>query len=343
MSKPISSPRNSVSSSESLVESSVDEKNDSKEKSNSEPVMTTKRSSQRDIFSSNKSSTTIIKSKNLKTEFNKKIDHARQTFVQNNESWKRFIEEHILKDGDLYLHHTTGKEFNALLNCLDTSPNPKITSMCSRNANIDAATATALTKAIKSNPTIATLEMSYGWFDAAGLKIFTDSIIINPTSNITSLILNYSNIGDDLVKVIADAIIANPNTKITGLDLRDNQIDNEGAKALAKAIEMNPTNITELKLSFNSISEEGTKALASAIKYNSSLTLLELKGPYGNEEDKKIIQDQCELNAKRSLQYSNTSEEKVNSAPYSNKVISKDHLVVDTKEQPSKEKNNKKS
>ena len=342
-STPPSSPRDSVSNSESLVESSVDDKNDREEKSNSAPVMQTKKSIKQDTFSLNKSSTTTSTSKDSKTKFNKKIEEAHLSFVQNNETWKKFIEEHIRKDGYLYLHKTTGKEFNAFLNRLDTAPNPKITSMCSRNAVIDTTTATALAKAIKSNPTIVTLEMSYGWFDAAGLKIFTDSIIINPTINITTLILNYSNIGDDLVKVIANAIKANPSTTITVLDLRDNKIGNEGAKALAEAIETNPSNIKELKLSFNLFDKEGSKALAKSIKLNSNLTLLELKGPYGNEEDKKIIQDQCELNAKRKLSDNTTTDEKANSAPYTNKMISKDHLVIDTKEKPNKEKNNKKS
>lgn len=253
ISTPPSSRRNSVSSSESLVKSSADDKNDRDEKSTSAPVMKSKnkKSSLREAFSSSKLSTSVTTTKDPRAEFNKKIEVARQSFVENNESRKKFIEEHILEDRYLYLHNTTGKEFNALLNCLDTSPNPKITSMCCRNADIDAATATALTKAIKSNPTIATLEMSYGWFDVAGLKIFTDSVIINPTSNTTTLIINHSNIGDDLVKVIANAIIANPNTTITVLDLRDNKIGNEGAKALAEAIETNPSNIKELKLSFN--------------------------------------------------------------------------------------------
>ena len=54
-------------------------------------------------------------------------------------------------------------------------------------------------------------------------------------------------------------------------------------------------------------------------------------------KSKKIIQDQCELNAKRKLSDNTTTDEKANSAPYTNKMISKDHLVIDTKEKPNKE------
>jgi hypothetical protein len=348
MSKPISStppssPRNSVSNSESFVESSVDEKNKNDEKSNSAPKMNTKKSSQRKVFSSSKFSTSISIPKDSKTEFNKKIDEARQSYEQKNESWKNFIEKHISEAGYLYLHNTKDKELHALLNCLDASPNPKITSMCSRSATIDATIATALIKAIKSNPAIVTLEISYGWFDAAGLKIFTDSVISNPASNITTLILRYNNINDDLVKIIAKSIITNPNTKLTALDLQHNQIGNEGAKALAEAIETNPSNITELKLSLNFNSDEGAKFLVNAFKSNSAITLFEVIGPYVSNKHKQTIYQHAQLNALRKPSDHNTTDEKVNSAPYANKLISKYHFVIDTKEQPSKEKNNKKS
>ena len=302
-----------------------------------------KKSSLREAFSSSKPSTSTTTTKDPRAEFNKKIEVARQSFVENNESWKKFIEENIRNDGYFYLHKTTGKEFHELLHCLRSSPNPKITSMCSRSAMIDSTTATALIKALLSNPTIVTLEISFAQFDAAGLKIFTDSVISNPSSNITSLILRFNTMNDDLVKVLAKAIITNPNSQLTALELEENRIGDEGAKALAEAIGTNLSNITELKISLSILSPEGAKSLAKAIKTNSTITLYKVVTPYISNKYDKMIQSYCELNAKRSLPDSHTTDEKANSAPYTNKVYSKDHFVIDTKEKPSKEKNNKKS
>ena len=345
LSTPPSSRRNSVSSSESLVKSSADDKNDREEKSTSAPVMKSKnkKSSLREAFSSSKLSTSVTTTKDPRAEFNKKIEVARQSFVENNESWKKFIQKNISSDGYFYLHKTTGKELHELLYCLRSSPNPKITSMCSMSAMIDSTTATALIKALLSNPTIVTLEISFAQFDAAGLKIFTDSVISNPSSNITSLILRFNNMNDDLVKVLAKAIITNPNSKLTALELEENRIGDEGAKALAEAIETNPSNITELKLSFRFNSLESTKLLLKAIKLNSTITLYKVVTPYISDKYDKMIQDHCKLNAKRLLTDSNTINEKTNSTPDSNKVVSKEHFVIDSKEKPSKEKNNKKS
>ena len=324
MSKPIlSTPPSSPSTSEiseSLVESSDDEKCERKEKSNSEPLMKTKKSAQREAFSSSKSSTSVSTPKDTHAEFNKKIDEARQSHDKNNESWKTFIENQTDANGDLYLHSNVSKDLQALFNCLNTYPNPKITCIRTRVATIDSVTSTALIKAIKSNPSITKLEILYGWFDAAGLKIFTDSIISSLDSNITVLDLHANNINDDLAKVIANAIKAKPNTKITALNLRENHIGNEGAKALAEAIGTNPNNITELKLSYNHFDEEGCKALGNAIQSNSTITMLEMNGIKNSATYRKIIDHQCELNAKNTQPDSNSNKEKASSTPHSNRV-----------------------
>ena len=324
MSKPIlSTPPSSPSTSEiseSLVESSIDEKSERKEKSNSEPLMKTKKSTQREAFSSSKSSTSVSTPKDTHAEFNKKIDEARQSYAKNNKSWKTFIENKTNENGDLYLHGNVSTDLHALFNCLNTNPNPKITCIRTRAATMDSVTSTALTKAIKSNPSITKLEILYGWFDAAGLKIFTDSIISSPDSNITVLDLHANNINDDLAKVIANAIKSKPNTKITALNLRENHIGNEGAKALAEAIGTNPSNITELILSDNHFDEEGSKALGNAIQSNSTITMLEMNGIKNSTAYRKIIDLQCELNAKRTSPDSNSSKEKASSTPHSNRV-----------------------
>ena len=317
LSTPPSSARNSVSPSESLVESSADEKNDSDEQSTSAPVMKskTKKSSLREAFSSSNPSTSVTTPKDPRAEFNKKIEEARQSFVENNESWKKFIEKNIRDDGFLNISEKNSKKLHELLNCLNISPNPKITRLHCWGFTINAATATALTKAIKSNSTINKLDVIYGRFDAAGLKIFIDAIMSNLNRNITSLDLHVSNIDNEFAKIIANAIKANPNSRITTINLTENHFGNEGAQALSEAIGTHQCSITELQLSYVAID-----------------------GKYRGE-----IEDYCELNAKRSLLDSHTTSEKANSTHDSNKVGSKDHFLIKTKEKSSKEKNNKKS
>lgn len=94
-STPPSSPKNPVSNSESLVESSVDDKNDRDEKSTSAPVMKSKnkKSSLREAFCLNKLSTSATTTKDPRAEFNKKIEVARQSFVENNESWENLLKK----------------------------------------------------------------------------------------------------------------------------------------------------------------------------------------------------------------------------------------------------------
>ena len=93
---------------------------------------------------------------------------------------------------------------------------------------------------------------------------------------LTTLNLNYYNLGIDGAKTMVEALKVN--STLTSLNLYLNNIGVKGAEKLAEALEVNNT-LKVLDLSYNDdIGDEGVISLAKALEVNHTLKKLNLDG-----------------------------------------------------------------
>ena len=105
-------------------------------------------------------------------------------------------------------------------------------------------------------------------------------------SGATKWILGICGLDAELMSVLAIPIAVN--ASMTSLDLDWNEIGDAGAAAIANAIAVNAS-VTKLYLYDNKIGDEGAKALASALEVNASLKLKELVVPDGLEKNAQLV------------------------------------------------------
>ncbi|KAF9556315.1 hypothetical protein EC968_008315 [Mortierella alpina] len=140
--------------------------------------------------------------------------------------------------------------------------------------------AKTLAEALKTNRTVATLNLSGNSIGSDGAKALAEALKTNRT--VATLNLAENSIGNDGAKALAEAL--KTNSSVATLCLRQNMIGSDGAKALAEALKTNSA-VATLNLAYNSIGSGGANALAEALKTNSTVTTLNLAhnsiGDYG--------------------------------------------------------------
>jgi Ran GTPase-activating protein (RanGAP) involved in mRNA processing and transport len=136
------------------------------------------------------------------------------------------------------------------------------------------------------NGSLTSLNLEWNNIGDEGAKALADAL--GKDSRLTSLGLFGNSIGDEGAKALADAL--GKNSGLTSLYLGANNIGAEGAKALADALGKD-SSLTGLNLWHNNIGDEGAKALADALEKNSSLTNLDLRRSNIGDEGAKALSD----------------------------------------------------
>ena len=125
-----------------------------------------------------------------------------------------------------------------------------------------------------------------------------DMYIVKLTNNdrtLTSLNINYNNIGAIGAEALANALKGN--TTLETLDISFNEITEDGVRALAKALETNTT-LTNLNIAGNNIGNIGATALANALEGNTTLTTLDISDNNIGDERVKVLEDKIKRNLK---------------------------------------------
>jgi hypothetical protein len=104
-----------------------------------------------------------------------------------------------------------------------------------------------------------------------GASALADALKVN--KSLTSINLDYNQIGAEGASALADALKMNRTLK--SINLCVNAIGNEGASALADALKVN-TAVTTINLRYNRIGNEGALTLADPLKVNTSVTCINL-------------------------------------------------------------------
>ncbi|CAO3568867.1 unnamed protein product [Mortierella alpina] len=124
---------------------------------------------------------------------------------------------------------------------------------------------------LKTNSTLATLNLDSNTVGDDGAKVLAEALKTNST--LTTLNLPYNSIGDDGAKALAEAL--ETNKTLTILNLESNAIAYDGINALAEMLKTNKT-LNALDLHWNSVGSNGAQALSEALMKNKTLTTLNL-------------------------------------------------------------------
>ncbi|AZL16106.1 hypothetical protein [Rickettsiales endosymbiont of Stachyamoeba lipophora] len=146
---------------------------------------------------------------------------------------------------------------------------------------------------------ITVLELAHCAIGDMGAKTIAGYLKTNTT--LASLNLSWNNIGAEGVQAIADAL--NTNKALRYLNLRHNSIGDAGAKDLADALKINKS-LSSLNLRYNSIGAAGAKDLADALKANTTLASLDLSANNIGDAEAKDLADALAL-ASLSLNWNN--------------------------------------
>ncbi|XP_062871410.1 NACHT, LRR and PYD domains-containing protein 3-like isoform X2 [Trichomycterus rosablanca] len=120
------------------------------------------------------------------------------------------------------------------------------------------------------------LQLEWCRITAAGFTDLVSALILNPSSHLRELNLNYNQPGDSGVKKLQD-LLKDPNCKLEKLELERCSITAAGFTDLVSALILNPSShLRELNLNYNQPGDSGVKKLQHLLKHpNCKLEKLE--------------------------------------------------------------------
>ena len=234
-------------------------------------------------------------------------------------------------NGVLAINELSINEIQELAEWLKANPKAKIIKINLGYNNLDYEFTKDLADMLKSNKTVTTIHLGQNKFGEEGLKVLAEAFETNTTitaldlsgcgiydegakllakmlkTNTTITTLNLCNNGlvSESAEAIVQTIIANPNSKITTINFEANDIDSKGAISIVKAVIANSNNpITAINLRQNNIDGKSVKAIAKILIANpdskiTALNMPDMSVDYLARDFIKLIDQQCELNAKR--------------------------------------------
>ncbi|XP_042612119.1 ribonuclease inhibitor-like [Cyprinus carpio] len=197
-----------------------------------------------------------------------------------------------------------------------------------RNCDIKADDCSALTSALKSNPShLRELDLSGNKLGDSGVENL-GVLLSSSQCRLEKLQLNNNSITAEGFAALTSVFISNP-SKLIELDLSGNKVGNTGIQKICDLLKKPQCSLKKLKLSDCSITEEGYKTLTSSLKSNSNLIELDLTG---NDPGKSGVQglidllrsECCKLKTLRFLKSSAAQE----ACDYLSEVLGTNPLVL---------------
>lgn len=139
-------------------------------------------------------------------------------------------------------------------------------------------------EAIRLNPFLSVVKLSYNELGDAGTSVIAKAFIqgTNRHKNLSVLDLGFNEVGDSGCEALALMAIAG-NPHISSIYLSGNRIKEKGALAIAAAV-LHGSGLSVLHLTANNIGSSGVKAIAGAIaKHDAFVVELIQQGRRGNE------------------------------------------------------------
>jgi Ran GTPase-activating protein (RanGAP) involved in mRNA processing and transport len=112
--------------------------------------------------------------------------------------------------------------------------------------------AEALSEALKTNSTLATLELRGNKIEDDGAKALSEPLKTNST--LATLDLGYNSIRENGAQALSETL--KTNSTLATLDLNSNLIGSDGAQALSEALKTNST-LATLDVGYNKIGDDG--------------------------------------------------------------------------------------
>jgi hypothetical protein len=188
-------------------------------------------------------------------------------------------------------NNITAASATAIANVL---PYTSLTSLLLGGCKLGDVGAIALATSLQGNQKLTLLALTAGNICEAGVAAIADVL---PSTALTSLNLGWFNkIGPDGAKALATSLRGNQN--LTSLILNGGNIGDDGAAAIADVLPSSILNL--LNLRDNSINEKGAEAIATGLKNNETLTTLYLFNldtlQWKNSSAIKVIEAKLEKN-----------------------------------------------
>ncbi|XP_076835956.1 NACHT, LRR and PYD domains-containing protein 3-like isoform X3 [Brachyhypopomus gauderio] len=179
------------------------------------------------------------------------------------------------------------KQLSALLK----DPHCKLEILELHNCSITEEGCTALSSALKSNPSshLRELNLNHNKPGDSGVKQLS-ALLEDPHCKLEKLQMSNCSIPDEGCAALCSALRSNPSTHLRELNLNNNEPGHTGVKQLSALLEDPHCKLEKLHLSGCNIAEEGCVALASALRSNPSSHLRELNLNYNEPGDSGVKQ-----------------------------------------------------
>ncbi|XP_029935045.1 NACHT, LRR and PYD domains-containing protein 12-like [Myripristis murdjan] len=151
-------------------------------------------------------------------------------------------------------------------------PNCSLKALTLIRCRLSESSCASLASALKSNPHLADLDLSYNNLKDSGMKLLCAGLE-SPNCRLKTLRLDHCVLSTGSCASLASVLRSNPH--LTELDLSYNYVD-PGLKLLSDGLESPSCRLKTLRLKNTFITNEGCASLASALKSNPHLTELEL-------------------------------------------------------------------
>ncbi|XP_029935042.1 NACHT, LRR and PYD domains-containing protein 12-like [Myripristis murdjan] len=153
------------------------------------------------------------------------------------------------------------------------SPNCRLKTLRLTDCQVTDEGCASLASALKSNPHLTELDLSYNELLDSGVKLLSD-LVESPNCSLKTLRLSHCSLSESSCASLASALKSNPH--LTELDLSENELQDSDVKLLSAGLESPNCRLKILRLSDCSLSGSSCASLASALKSNPHLTELHL-------------------------------------------------------------------